>query len=407
MSYEILNNPRAPYAHIYAEDFDEVADYFAAIAAEGNLPALPGGVIDTFVPSAERYRPITLTANEFRGYRMDSGSYLASDKKVIAAALALVESRSISNDDFTLCPSVSYGLFCVMLALRRRGVPTVVAELPAYFASVEQADSLGFRTLLWPTLPAEGYAMTAADMVDIRSRVQGPLALLVTQPKYGMGYLRPAEDFLQLRGALMPGDFLIVDEAADQSVPAALGQIEAHGEVTLLRVRGLTKGLGLNSARLAAIFHPPELRETFGWIVDYAGGTLDSASLKLAKSFMHMPANYPDLLQAARSYVRSQKNLLQSLLAGSGIALSPLESGYIGTAHIPLQVSPGGFETARQKFLSVCKGHRVPIVRGSSMYFPYDGKSEIVRINYFTSEANLRNSGKMLALIAETLRAPA
>jgi hypothetical protein len=45
---------------------------------------------------------------------MDSGSYLAADKKVIAAALSLVETRELSSNDITLCPSVSYGLLCVI-----------------------------------------------------------------------------------------------------------------------------------------------------------------------------------------------------------------------------------------------------------------------------------------------------
>jgi hypothetical protein len=407
MTYEILVNPRTPHAKVYAEDFDEVADYFAPLVAEGNLAALPGGVIDTFVPSAERYQPTTLTANEYRGYRMDSGSYLRADKTIIASALSRVEGRELSSDDFTLCPSVSHGLLCIMLALRRRGVLTVVAELPAYFASIEQATSLGFRTLLWPTVPEEGYAMTAESVANIRASVQGSLALLVTQPKYGMGFLRPAKELLAFRDALMPGDYLIIDEAADQSVPAVLGSVDMQGDVQILRVRGVTKGLGLNSARLATIFHSPQLRELFSWIVDYAGGTLDSASLKLAKSFMIRPSEYVDLLQAANYYVRSQKNLLQSLLAGTGIVLSPLESGYIGTAHIHLETQQETFEEVRRRFLGVCKTFRVPVVRGSSMYFPYHGKNEIIRINYFTSEANIRSSGKMLALIAGALKMPA
>ena len=399
MRYTVLTNPREPNLSVFEEDFDEVAARFSDIVRNKSWAPLPGGVIDTYVPSSAEYSPMTLQANDFRGYRVDSGSYLAAEKSLIGAALSAVEGRGLDTDDYTLCPSVTFGLFIILLALRRKGIRTIVAELPAYFASIEQATALDFQTFLWPTISSEHYIMSPDDMRFVREHIRGPIVLLVTQPRYGMGFLRSKEYFESLRLELREGDVLIVDEAADQTVPARLGSADHAGDVQLLRVRGLTKGLGLNSARIAAIFHSAEWRESFGELVDYAGGTLDSASVRVMTALSAVPKKYASLLRAAQAYVSTQKAILSGLLHGLPISLSPVESGYIGTAHVRLECRTDEFAVARERFLQICVDEKMPVVLGSSMYFPYDKHTEIFRINYFSTPENIEFSGTVIGKV--------
>jgi histidinol-phosphate/aromatic aminotransferase/cobyric acid decarboxylase-like protein len=401
--YEILINPRTPDAIVFDEDFDDVASYFSDIVKARSWSALPGGVMETFVPFSSHYEKLTLTANDFSGYRIDAGQYISSSKKIIASGLTHIEGRELSDSDFTLCPSVSFALLVILMALKRNGIQTIVAELPAYFACIEQALILGFRVLLWPTLPNEGYTIAPSDLEIIRASAPEPIGLLITQPRYGMGFLRSHESIVALRASLGKGDVLIIDEAADQSVPSTLADLSVEDGNMILRARGLTKGLGLNSARIAAVFHPPQLRALFGEIVDFAGGALDAASLAVAVQLCENPRRYGDFLSAALRYVKEQREVLDRSLYGTRIALSPIESGYIGTAHVFLPDSPASFDKARRVFLECCRFHRMPVVSGSSMYFPYTGDREIIRINYFTSEQNIVASGAVLSEVVKSL----
>ena len=406
MKYSVLTNPRAKSLSVLTEDFDQIASYFRDIIRDRSWSALPGGVIDTFVPSSGDYARISLEADDFRGYRLDSEDYLAAEKAVIARALEVIEGRPLQDADFTLCPSVSMGSLFTLLAMKRKNVRTMVAELPAYFGSVEQAMVLDINTLLWPTLPNEAYSMTLGDVRYIRESLEGPILLLMTQPRYAMGHLRSAEFFARIRDQLREGDVLAIDEAADQSTPALLGQIDHDGPVQVIRLRGLTKGLGLNSARVAAIFHPHDWRSELGEIVDYAGGNLDSASLKVVTTLCANPQKYVDLLQAAKRYVHDQRRKLESLLRGLPIFLSALESGYIGTAHVPFANSGAGFSEQRLRFLEICKDERMPVVLGSSMYFPYDFRGEIFRINYFTPNENIEHSAVSISKVLKRFSVP-
>lgn len=404
MAYEILINPRAPNALIFDEDFDEVAAYFSDILKSNSWTALPGGVIDTYVPSSDAYEPLILEANQFRGYRVDADHYIADAKKIIGMALSLIEGRELAYDDFTLCPSTSVGLLVILMALKREGVGTLLVELPAYFGCLEQAQLLGFRVLLLPTLAQEGYVVTPDDLERICSEVDERVAVVITQPRYGMGFCRALASILALREKLRPGDFLIIDEAADQSSPTDMGMVPADGEVTILRARGLMKGLGLNSARVAVIFHPSRFRPLFAEIVDLAGGALDAASLVLATNLLSEPVRYVELLQAAQRYVQKQRQELQNRLRGLPISFSPIESGYIGTAHIFAPSTVSSFCDFQEKFLQCCRSFRMPVVRGTSMYFPYEGDREIIRINYFTTEQNIHASAETLGQVVKALK---
>lgn len=403
MRYTILTNPRAKDLVVFDDDFEAVASYFSAIVDGHCWSALPGGVIDTYVPLAPSYVPLILTVNDFKGYRIDSGRNLATDKRTISRALEFVEDRALDESDFTLCPSVTLGLLVVLLTLRRHSVRTLIVELPGYFATIEQAEMFDIQTLLWPTVPSEMYGMSTDDLAYIRGMVSGPVAVLVTQPRYGMGYMRPTEYFMALRAELKAGDVLLVDEAADQVTPASLGKLDHAGVVPMIRIRGLTKGLGLNSARVAAIFHPREWRERITEILDYAGGTLDAGSLRMLLSVCTQPQEYADLLEAARNYVTSQCAKLGALLRGLPVRLSPMESGYIGTAHILLGQGGDDFQDRRRRFLDACKAEGMPVVLGSSMYFPHDLTTEIFRINYFTPPENLDRSAKAIARVLSRL----
>ena len=50
----------------------------------------------------------------------------------------------------------------------------------------------------------------------------------------------------------------------------------------------------------------------------------------------------------------------------------------------------------RESLLKKAKKIKCPLVLGSSMYFPYDGHSEWIRFNFFSSLDNITESAKKL-----------
>jgi hypothetical protein len=378
---------------VFDEDFDAVAAQFKSIMRSSSWIALPGAVTETVVPSAEDYSPLTMTACQLRGYRTDNDEVISLEKGIIAGAISAFEQRELQLDDFTLTPGVSSGLLCIAALLKEMNISEVIFELPAYFAAIEQAELVGLSVALFPSSPDNGYRITPQDLRGMDRLSDGPVALIITQPRYGLGYNRRAEEILALREALNGGDVLIIDEAADQSFPSPLGRICLDGAIPIIRIRGLTKGLGLNSAKIAAILHPNSMREPFGAIVDVTGGALDASTLKLMTELAKEPNRYLNLLSRAQAYVIQQYKLLKQLIHGLPIVLAPIESGYLATAYFPnLKDLP--FDEFRARFLSTAIAIKLPIVRGSSLYFPYDGTGEIIRINYFTSRSNMIDSGR-------------
>lgn len=400
LKYEVIPNPEAPSLVVFEEDFDEIALIFKDILADASWSALPGGVRDTYIPSAAHYPKISLEANDFRGYRMDTGAYLGDAKHLLAQAIVAVEGSALcDSDNFTICPSVSFALLACLIALKQIGIKSIFLEAPCYYATVEQGHALGFSIYLLPTNNQNGFLVTAEHVSYARKSVLGRCLLVVTQPRYGTGENRTASEIEHLRSQMHSGDFILIDEAADQTVPAPMAQTSFDGEVQLLRIRGLTKGLGLNSARMATVIHSKELRGTFGDIVDYAGGNLDAASLTLMVGIASNPQFYIAQLRAAQEFVRNQREMFEKNLAGLPIRLSKIESGYFATAHIDTGVSPDAFQAWRQQFLEACLKYRMPVVLGSSMYFPYDLTTEIVRINYFSEPKNLQRAAHIFSRV--------
>lgn len=393
MARRILRNRRDPSLRVYEEDFDIVAGRFKQIIASSTWIALPGAVMDTVVPSAAEYPPLALEASQLKGYKMDTGDVLSPEKAKIGQLLSAFENRHVTANEYTLTPGVSSGLFFIAAALKKMDVAELIFELPAYFAGIEQAELLGLNVALFPASPKSGYRVLPDDLLEFDRISNDPVALVITQPRYGLGYNRAIDEIATIRRAMKPGDFIIIDEAADQSVPSPFGDIELEGQVRIIRIRGLTKGLGLNSAKIAAIFHPPDMRSLFGEIVDFGGGAIDAVALKVTLDFAENPQRYIAFLNAAQAYVRHQHSILQRFILGLPITLAPIESSYLATAHFA--TVPGmDFEMFRQRFLDIAAEIRLPIVRGSCLYFPYDGSGEMVRINYFTPSDNMTRSGK-------------
>lgn len=403
MQLRVFHSLRSQGHHVFADDFDEVSSLFQNVIKERSWNGLPGGVYDTLVPGEDRYQDIHISPGQFRGYRMDSGPYIAASKEKISEGLLAIEGPDLTLDDFTLCPSTSSGLLAIMLMLRETGVRNIVLELPAYFAIVEQANALGLNVHLHTTPEDNGYRLEPEDVQKVTAAFPGtPIALFVTQPRYGLGFNRTGDEFAVFCKAMRPEDFLIIDEAADQSTPSPTASLQnAIDRPSVIRVRGLMKGLGLNGARVACIFHPRRLRAKFAEIVDYTGAALDTASLAMAIQVVADQTQYAQYLQFAQNFVRAQFHTLEKLLVGSPIRLSPIESGYIATAAVDTNRPASEFAQWREKFLNVCLREKLPIVLGSSMYFPYDFTKEFVRINYFTPQPLLEKSVNILRRIVK------
>jgi histidinol-phosphate/aromatic aminotransferase/cobyric acid decarboxylase-like protein len=179
--------------------------------------------METVVPCSDEYPQLSLEASHLKGYKMDTGDVLWTEKQQIASLVAAFDSKLINTDEFTLAPGVSSALLIIMAALKSMGIGEIIFELPAYFAGIEQAELLGLNVGLFPASPSSGYRITPQDIIDIDRISSAPVALMITQPRYGLGYNRKTEELLKLREALRPGDIIVVDEAADQSAPSPFG----------------------------------------------------------------------------------------------------------------------------------------------------------------------------------------
>lgn len=384
-----------PHA-VFPDDFDEVAARFAEIIRTRSWRGLLGGVYETLVPHSTDYAPLELNPSDFRGYRMDAGPYIERQKTILLKAFAAVERRDLRNDQLTLCPSTSFGILAVLLKLRSDGVRTVLLEAPTYFAIKAQAEALGFRVLLQATDFEDGGCMTPEDLQHFLSSDPEPFALFITQPRFAYGFCRTREEILGLAQGLRKTDTLIIDEAADQSCPPPSAGLESEAGPSIIRIRGFTKGLGLNGVRVAAVLHAPSMRNSFVEIMAYTGGALDAGSLEMALQIGSSPDRYVAYLRAAQRFVLERRRLVEAAFLGAPVIVCPIESGYIATIAVAIEKDETSYWPWRERFLEVCVAERTPVVLGSSMYFPYNYRTELIRVNYFTPEDELLRAARSL-----------
>lgn len=370
------------------DDYDEINDeYFKEIRAGGAPAADPSGWLDAYSAAVELLPEVPLEKRWLAPYYIDEDAALGTWKEDILALVSAWEGRPVASEEVTLCHSVSICTLTVMLALRQRGIRTVLFETPVYSVTVRQAASLGLSPVQIPTYRRDGYrARITPELI----REHSPCAVWITQPRMSLGYDQSPEEIARIVEALSSEDILVVDEATEQRFPSLLRDLRNVGSPDrVLRMRGLLKGVGLNGLRIAFVLHSPTMRHPIQAAHEFAGGSLDVYSLAAARSLSKDIPRFRSMLAAANHQVTSLRARAERLAYGSGVEVSHLVNGYIGSAAIKLRGDGSAYSDERRRFLEFCRARQMPVILGTSMRFARDPGLLQVRLNYFNGESNI------------------
>lgn len=364
------------------DDFDEIEEqYFEDIRDEGAVYADPSGWQESISDAAMFIPEMLLPASELVNYRLDENDTLHKYKEPILELISVWEGREVHADSVTLCHSVSCATMLTLLVLKMRGVKRIVFETPAYGVTINQAKHLGLDTDLIPTYIDESFRL---EKDRVRRSVNKNSALWLTQPRMSLGVDQRPEYVAELARSMPPDTFLVIDEATEQRVPSTLASLNEliPDHVELVRLRGVTKGLGLNGLRLSFVLHDSAMRTSTQEAQAIVGDSLDVFSLAVAAGLGRDSERFVRCLDIARGQVSKLRTRATRLAWGTSLRVSPLVNGYIGSVAVPL--SPGDGK-GRMDLLEHCQAKRTPVILGSTMRFARSDSWEFVRVNYFSA----------------------
>ena len=372
--------------------------YFAAICRKGRAKLDPSGWIETLSDAASMVLPSKRKLLLSR-YYMDEGNALGEVRSSLHDLLCAWEGVPLDPMRFTACPSVGVASMLTMAVLRRKGVRRIVFETPCYFAAILQAEWLGLNSVLVPSYRRDTYR-PAADF-EMPGTKQASVWWL-THPRVTLGFNQNPDDVRVLSRGLADGDYVVIDEALDQSFPSELGQLHATDSgQRLIRLKGFGKPLGLNGYRLAFILHPADLRADMVDCLETFAGAIDAHSLDAACAVAADPNHLRRMMQIANQQVVALRLAADKIVAGSAVAVNPLINGYLGSAVVNLRSLGADQRTRRHRFLLGCQKRGMPIIIGPSMHFASDPPTEAVRLNFFSQREQLLRGVAALAEIAD------
>lgn len=378
---------------ILEDDFELIRHkYFREIIDNKSWDALPGGVQDNFAPFYNNFPIINLTQDKMSGYKIDSGGNLNYLKEKFLPLLKEWEGREIKMDEFSICPNATFAINICLLAMKTLGIKETVHETPSYFGTVELSKLHNLKTSLLPTNLSNNFYFSDSDLAKIKN-IKHQFCVVLTQPKMGTGFNRDISFTKHILKNIPKKSFVLIDEAADRSFPSLSQNFEYNSE-QIFRVKGIFKGLGLNGLRGTIIYHHSKYKKLISSLIELNGGTIDSYSAETLSKLAETPAFFKHALNYASDYINKGIKIVEKEFIGSNINFNPIENGYIGLIEIPFR--DNNFFENREKLLKQAKEIKCPLVLGSSMYFPYNGNSEWVRFNFFSTLDNIEKSANKL-----------
>lgn len=320
-------------------------------------------------------------------YYMDEWNTLGDVRSQLHRLLVAWDGQTFEADSFTVVPSVGVASLLTMAVLRRNGVKRIIFETPCYFAAILQAEWLGIEVVLIPTFRRDNYQRPGKYEQSIKRK---PTAWWLTQPRVALGFNQEITSVQGLLRKIGIKDYVVIDEALDQTFPSHLGTV--HQDIAsrrLIRIKGFGKPLGLNGYRLAFILHNPQLRaEMVDCLETFAGG-VDSNSLAAACSLAERPCQLRTMMSVANQQVVQLRLAGEKISFDSNVTINPLINGYIGSAIVNLSALGSSQPERRHKFLTGCQKRGMPVIIGPSMHFACDLPTEAVRLNYFSKREHI------------------
>lgn len=369
-----------------ADDYDEInAEFFNDLRRQGDYLD-PSGWLDT-ASNALAYLPVNdFDPQGFQSYYGDHSTNLGSTKEALLDLLGRWDETKYLPAEVTVCQSATAASVLALDLLRANGVKTILFESPCYFASLDQCFALGLSSKRLPSYADDDFALSFT-----REYIRGasPCALWITQPRIALGYNQSESIVRGYLEMLSSDDFLVIDEALEQSFPTLLRAISPIRHPQIIKIRSLLKSCGLNGVRLSFVLHHGRHRPTLEHALDRYNPSVDYFSLQVGHRLSQDPRVFRTMLSVANEQTTRLRKRAE-VIAGKTLHVHPLVNGYIGSMAIDLGTrSFDDYLRARRVFLEYCGKNRVPVIMGASMSFAVDSRFEYVRLNFFNREHHI------------------
>lgn len=378
------------------DDFDRIYQkYFKKLKETNTLKLDPSGWLNTFSKAAENYHFKQEIYNKpIVPYYSDYNDQLSDYKESIAKLLNRWDNHQYSQDNFTLCSSVTLGSMVVLSALFKRNISTIFFETPAFYASISQAKSLGMKFKLIPTYFGDNFSLNL-DLQDIRQNA--PFILWLTQPRMSLGINQDSISIQNLYKQIPENCFIVIDEASEQLFPSQLCDITSDKYPRIIKIRNFYKGLGINGIRLSFIAHDASLREDIQRELENIQGAIDYFSLVNTLNFSNEIDKFIMMLKIANEQTSSLRISLQKEYQSELLVPSALVNGYVGSVSVDFSKFSSGYRKNREDLLKYCFENGISIILGATMKFAYDEKREFIRINYFKSQYEIATALQIIS----------
>jgi DNA-binding transcriptional MocR family regulator len=385
------------------DDYASVQGRFRELRVNGQIDADPSGWRSTYSEAETLLPTPVIGRGDLSQYHLDAVLGLSAHRDAILSLLAAWEDRDVSSEEVTICPSGTIASLAILSVLKGKGVRHIRFETPAFFASIEQARSIGMEVDLIATYRRELFRTPFAEIEASSEWQNRRHAVWFTQPRAALGFNQPIDEIGRLTDSLdQRSQFVVVDEVTDQLFPARLSILHRDApRPNLIRIRSFTKGMGLNGVRLSAVLHPPELRKAFIEAIDALGGSVDAYSLATIAELAKDQQRFRRMLAAANRQVTELRIRAARAAAGSPVEVNKLENGYIGSMSVDLSSLGADYGAQRERFLEECVKARTPVVLAASYKMALDPPNELIRLNFFISpDSVLRGVSNIVRILS-------
>lgn len=379
------------------DDFEELnAKFFYQMRLHGSYSADPSSWLHTVLDASELLPAPLASLEGVQRYCSDEQKDIQNIKEKYIEFASAWDQHTYLYDNITLCNSVTTAIAIVLSTLKRKGIKSVFFETPLYFAAACQAWVFGLEAVFIPTYLESDFMMEGLNR--ILSRKHEPIAVWISQPRTYLGTNQDETQLESILKSITRESYLIIDEAMEQEWPSVVRSITVDRQ-NVIKLRSITKGIGLNGLRMAYIIHPESIRGDIVSSMENFQGGLDSQSIRLTLSLIQDLALFKRLLDCGREQVQNLRRLAEVEVLGTGMILSRIQNGYIGSVAMPRPLKLDRELGWRTTVIRHCVSNRCPIILGSSMYFAIHRDFEFIRLTYFNEAQHILKGLKILASI--------
>lgn len=369
------------------DDYDRInKKYFKKLREENNITGDPSFWYDPYSAALDYFENKTI-----QKYRSDYQKSLDHYKAPLMELFDSWDDTKYDLSELTLCASATSASMILLSMLKQFGVSELFFETPAYFASLSQAEMIGMKVTLLPTYKRESYRLDFSKLKNCEAK-----AFWLTQPRFGLGLNQDEAVIENILAVLRDKDFLIIDEATEQTFPSHLKKFIPKQFPQIIKIRSVFKGMGINGPRISYILHAEKFKSSIENCMENTQGAIDIFSLEFALKHCVDVKRFRAMLGSANQQVTQLNKLIQTLCVGTNVSPNPLVNGYIGSAAIDFSGSPHSYIKTRELFLKHCFKKKVPVITGATMKFAIDERWEHIRINHFNYETSIVNGIKAL-----------